>query len=286
MSGKQALILGSGSHYGIAFHLSVLRGLQEEGINLNNSDYIVGTSAGSQVSTTISSDLDWEIIWNEQIIKEVNEVTPISDEDMKQFFEVFESIPNEAQSIKKWIDEMGKISQNTPKIILIEDRKKMIRERFGSISLKWNDKLNIVATELETSERIVFNKDSGVELIDALMASSALQGVWQPIPINEFHYYDGGSYSMENPDVISDAKKMIVFTTNLPIPVPYELDYLVEKLKKEGKRVFVVKPDNTVIDILKDYGFNTMNSDLRESVAHAALKQGRSIAGKVKAFLN
>lgn len=47
---------------------------------------------------------------------------------------------------------------------------------------------------------------------------------------NDTHYYDGGSYSMENPDVIAEADTVIVFTTNLPIPVPYELDDLVEQM--------------------------------------------------------
>ena len=35
---------------------------------------------------------------------------------------------------------------------------------------------------------------------------------------------------MENPDVIAEADTVIVFTTNLPIPVPYELDDLVEQM--------------------------------------------------------
>ena len=42
--------------------------------------------------------------------------------------------------------------------------------------LEWNEQLQVVATELETSERKVFNKYSNVDLVDALAASSALQG--------------------------------------------------------------------------------------------------------------
>ena len=42
--------------------------------------------------------------------------------------------------------------------------------------LEWNEQLQVVATELETSERKVFNKYSNVDLVDALAASSALRG--------------------------------------------------------------------------------------------------------------
>ncbi|WP_231371813.1 hypothetical protein [Staphylococcus schleiferi] len=39
----------------MAFHLGVLKGLHDKKIFLEDSDYVVGTSAGSQVSTTITS---------------------------------------------------------------------------------------------------------------------------------------------------------------------------------------------------------------------------------------
>lgn len=285
MSNKQALILGGGGHYGIAFHLGLLKGLSEKGIELNKSDYIVGTSAGSQVSTTISSNTDWDTIWNEQIIQQVDEKTPISDDAMGELFSEFERIPKESQSDKAWIDAMGELSKKTPVVISNEERQQMIRKRLGSVALEWNDKLNIVATELETSTRKIFNKDSGVDIIDALMASSALQGVWPPVSIGDYHYYDGGSYSMENPDVVDDVHKIIVVSTNLPIPTPYKLDELVDKMKNQGKQVFIIKPDKNVVKILQQYEFNTMNAELREEVAEAALQQGYKLASELETFI-
>lgn len=212
MNSKVALALSGGGHYGIAFHIGYLKGLFDKGIDLRTVDYIIGTSAGSQVSTTISSMIDWDTIWQEQIIEKVNETTPISDKEMGELFQAFDQLAKESKSTKAWVDGMGEISKNTQPNVSLDARRDMIRNRLGSVPLEWNDKLNIVATELETSERKVFNAQSGVALIDALAASSALQGVWQPIPINGYHYYDGGSYSMENPDVVDDAVKVIVLT--------------------------------------------------------------------------
>lgn len=286
MNSKVALALSGGGHYGIAFHIGYLKGLFDKGIDLRTVDYIIGTSAGSQVSTTISSMIDWDTIWQEQIIEKVNETTPISDKEMGELFQEFDQLAKESKSTKAWVDGMGEISKNTQPNVSLDARRDMIRNRLGSVPLEWNDKLNIVATELETSERKVFNAQSGVALIDALAASSALQGVWQPIPINGYHYYDGGSYSMENPDVVDDAVKVIVLTTNLPIETPYALDQLVEQMKADGKDVYVVKPSDEVVSILQAYQYNTVNADMREEIAQAAVKQGATDYEQLKSFLN
>ncbi|MEJ7450127.1 patatin-like phospholipase family protein [Staphylococcus warneri] len=286
MNSKVALALSGGGHYGIAFHIGYLKGLFDKGIDLRTVDYIIGTSAGSQVSTTISSMIDWDTIWQEQIIEKVNETTPISDKEMGELFQAFDQLAKESKSTKAWVDGMGEISKNTQPNVSLDARRDMIRNRLGSVPLEWNDKLNIVATELETSERKVFNAQSGVALIDALAASSALQCVWQPIPINGYHYYDGGSYSMENPDVVDDAVKVIVLTTNLPIETPYALDQLVEQMKADGKDVYVVKPSDEVVSILQAYQYNTVNADMREEIAQAAVKQGATDYEQLKSFLN
>lgn len=286
MNSKVALALSGGGHYGIAFHIGYLKGLFDKGLDLRTVDYIIGTSAGSQVSTTVSSMIDWDTIWQEQIIEKVNETTPISDKEMGELFQAFDQLAKESKSTKDWVDGMGKISKNTQPHVSLDIRRDMIRNRLGSVPLEWNGKLNIVATELETSERKVFNAQSDVALIDALAASSALQGVWQPIPINGYHYYDGGSYSMENPDVVDDADKVIVLTTNLPIETPYALDQLVEQMKADGKDVYVVKPSDEVVSILQAYQYNTVNADMREEIAQAAIKQGAADYEQLKTFLN
>lgn len=249
-------------------------------------DYIIGTSAGSQVSTTISSMIDWDTIWQEQIIEKVNETTPISDKEMGELFQAFDQLAKESKSTKAWVDGMGEISKNTQPNVSLDARRDMIRHRLGSVPLEWNDKLNIVATELETSERKVFNAQSGVALIDALAASSALQGIWQPIPISGYHYYDGGSYSMENPDVVDDVDKVIVITTNLPIETPYALDQLVKQMENKGKEIHIVKPIKEVESILQKYHYNSLNPEIREEVAQAAIKQGAADYEQLKSFLN
>ena len=286
MNSKVALVLGGGGHYGIAFHIGYLRGLFDKGLDLRKVDYIYGTSAGSQVGATLSSPLDWDTIWQEQIVKKLNETTPVSEAEMKNLLQSFEKLAQESRNAKAWVDGMNEISKNTQSDVSLEARRDMIRHRLGSMPLEWSDKLNIVATELETSERKIFNEQSDVSLLDAVTASSAVQGVWKPVPINGFRYYDGGSYSVENPDVVEDANKVIILTTNLPVQTPYALDQLVKQMENKGKEIHIVKPIKEVESILQKYHYNSLNPEIREEIAQAAIKQGAADYEQLKSFLN
>ena len=65
---KRAVVLGGGGHFGIAWELGYLRGLEEGGLPIREADIFVGTSAGSQASVIVTSDKDWDLIWKEQIL--------------------------------------------------------------------------------------------------------------------------------------------------------------------------------------------------------------------------
>jgi NTE family protein len=55
-------------------------------------------------------------------------------------------------------------------------------------------RLLVVAVDAESGERRVFDRTSGVQLVDAVAASCALPGVWPPVTIDGRRYMDGGMY--------------------------------------------------------------------------------------------
>ncbi|OJG46567.1 hypothetical protein RV04_GL000995 [Enterococcus hermanniensis] len=226
----------------------------------------------------MTSNKDWNTIWKEQIDKTFTEITPISDIEMDELFNKFNEIERTASSAKEWIEAHGKISKETAAFLSNEERQLMIKERLGSDRPSWNSKLRIVATNIETAERAVFTQDSGVSILDALQASSALQGVWPPVEINGKHYFDGGSYSMENPDVVTDATKMLVLSTGLPVAVPYKLESLLTNLENNGCETKLILPSTEVMAILKAFHFNTVEAKIRPSVANAGYIQGQKDA--------
>ena len=60
---------------------------------------------------------------------------------------------------------------------------------------------------------------------------------------------------------------------------------IITRMKREGKAVFLVKPDANVVSILEHYNYNTVNAEMREAVALAAVNQGKETADELKRFL-
>lgn len=285
MSNHQtALVLGGGGHFGIAFETGYLRGLDDQQLNLRGAASIMGSSAGSQVGAVMASAKSWTQIWHDQIEQDVAETTPISDDAMGQLFQQYNRLPEISTDAKDWITHLGEISVKTPEIIPAADRLAMIANRIGD-GVDWSDSLRIVATRISDAKRVVFDAHSNVPLLQALAASSALPGVWPSIKINGEAYYDGGSYSMDNPDLITDADNVVVISNNLPVLAPYKTSELVAKMTARGTRTCLITPGAKVVAILAKYANNTMEAALRSEVANAAREQGRAEAEALKAQL-
>lgn len=279
----RSVILGAGGQFGMAWEIGYLRGLADKGVSLRDANEFVGTSAGAQVGTVISSDADWDTIWEEQLNYEREEANPLTDEDLADLFQKFDSIAREARTIEEWINNVSELAMH-PKVDLPEtERLNMIRNSLGNAVSGWTKGLKIVVTEVETNQRRVFDKDTDVPLVKAIAASSAFQGAYPTIQIDGNHYYDGGSYSMENPD-ISDADKVVVLAADLLVLTPFSLSELIEKMEERGQSVHLVKPSKEVMQILAKYDNNTMNGAMRKEVAEAARKQGQQDVDAIYAF--
>ena len=61
----------------------------------------------------------------------------------------------------------------------------------------------VVAVDAHTGELAVLDRDSGVDLINAVMASTALPGSACTVSVNGTHYISGGVRSTDNADLAS-----------------------------------------------------------------------------------
>ncbi|WP_412517995.1 patatin-like phospholipase family protein [Staphylococcus simulans] len=278
-----SVILGAGGQFGMAWEIGYLRGLAEKGLDLRTADEFVGTSAGAQVGAVLASEADWETIWEEQLEYQREAENPLTDEDLTDIFAQFDQLERNARTVEEWIDGMSQMAMH-PKVELPEtERLNMIRNSLGKAVTGWTPKIKIVVTEVESNQRKVLDENSDVPLVKAIAASGAFQGAYPTIQLHNKHYYDGGSYSMDNPDV-SEADKVVVLAANLPVKSPYALSDLVENMTERGQAVHTVKPDEAVMAILEKYDYNTMNGALRKEVAEAARQQGHHEAETIKAF--
>ena len=88
-------------------------------------------------------------------------------------------------------------------------RRDVIAQRLPSHD--WPDRvLRISAIDTATGELVVFDRDSGVGLVDAVAASCAVPGVWPPVTIGDRRYMDGGVGSTVNMALADDCDVAVV----------------------------------------------------------------------------
>src|SRR5580704_4422526 len=78
---------------------------------------------------------------------------------------------------------------------------------------EWPDRpMIVVAVNAHTGELTAFDRDSGVDLVDAVTASTALPGLVPTVSINGVRYIDGGVRSPDNADLASGYANVVVLS--------------------------------------------------------------------------
>jgi NTE family protein len=122
----------------------------------------------------------------------------------------------------------------------------------------------------------VFDRASGVSLVDAVAASCAVPGIWPPVTIDGRRYMDGGVRSTDNADLAAGAARIVVvspFGMNSQVPSPMPLPEVVGRLRDSGAEVRVLQPDEASAAAM---GANPLDPATRVPAAEAGLAQGRA----------
>ena len=157
---------------------------------------------------------------------------------------------------------------------------------------EWPDRpMIVVAVDAHTGELAAFDRDSGVDLVDAVTASTALPG-GPTHSINGTRYINGGVRSADNADLASGYASVVVLSPfserSGPLPEGQfeglrrfpgtDLASQVEALRKQGSRVEVITPDP---DSRAAMGTNQMDPATRIPSARAGFAQGKQEATRV-----
>ena len=135
-------------------------------------------------------------------------------------------------------------------------RIEVIRSRIGIE--KWPDRdLRVTAVEAESGEFVVFDRDSDVDILQAVAASCAVPLVWPAVTIDGLHYIDGGMRSTANADLASGADAVVVIA---PLPQAFSKATSIRaQLAATGAtRTAVVTPD---AEALADIGKNVLDPE-------------------------
>jgi NTE family protein len=143
-------------------------------------------------------------------------------------------------------------------------------------------KLLIVTVNADTGERRAFDRDSGIDLVDAVIASTASFG-WPPTLFQGEHYFDGGYYSSNNADLATGFDRVMILALKPPPGVPFmslvSIDETVKTLQDNGALVEVIHPDENTLAALAAAG-GVMNPVISAPAARAGRLQGGRIVNK------
>jgi NTE family protein len=280
---KQALVLAGGGVVGIAWETGVLRGIADEAPSaarvLLDSDVLVGTSAGSAVAAQIGSGLTLDELFARQVQERSTEIDPGVEVDaITDLFIAAMSEPNTTVPQKR--QRIGAVALTT-ETVAEPVRREVIAHRLPKHD--WpNRVLRVTAIDIATGELVVLDRDSDVDLVDAVAASCAVPGAWPPVPVGDRRYMDGGIGSTINLDVADDCDVAVVLVpAGVSAPSLSGGGPAAEIAAFRGVALGVFADDGS----LAAFGSNPLDPRCRIASAQAGRAQGRSEAAAVAAFL-
>jgi NTE family protein len=146
----------------------------------------------------------------------------------------------------------------------------------------------ITAVDARTGEPVVFDRHSGVDLADAVAASTANGFGVPPYRIGGHRYIDGGYRRNENADLAVGYGRVLVLSpfggrSRHPQEWGMQLAAQVDELRARGSRVETIFPDSNSRDLFA-FGANQMDPSTRPPAARAGYGQGRALAGQLTEF--
>lgn len=283
-------MLGGGGAAGNAWLIGVVAGLLDAGLDVRDADLIIGTSAGSTAAAQITSAPPTQLF------------AAILSAALAQTASVHgERVPGRPPA-----DHL----ERTNRIIAAAVDAADMRRRMGAAldsdapsddarQIQWRatvaarlpsqhwpqQQMLIPAVDAHTGEPVVFDRQSGVELADAVAASCAGGFAYQ---IGDKKYIDGGYRADVNADLATGYARVLIVAplgdkTRKPLEWGLHLTAQSNELRARGSKVETVFPDSDSQNAI-GVGMSLMNLSTRQPSARAGHAQGRGLAGQLIEF--
>jgi NTE family protein len=294
-AGERALVLGGGGSAGNAWEIGVIAGLFDAGLDVTEADLIIGTSAGSTAAAQISSTTQpAELLASILAAAPQPGTGPVGSDGRRvpkmpvtDLLEKTSGIIAAAQDAADMRRRMGAAALEMDAASGSSgqtERRATVAARLPS--QRWPQRpMLIVAVDAHTGEPVVFDRHSGVDLVDAVTASCAGPGV-PPHGIGDNRYIDGGYRSNENADLAAGYGRVLVLSplggrSRAPLDWGIHLAAQADELRARGSRVETIFPDSNSRNA---FGVNLMDPSTRPPAARAGYNQGRALGEQLTEF--
>jgi NTE family protein len=290
---KRALVLGGGGAAGNAWEIGVIAGLFDAGLDVTEADLIIGTSAGSTVAAQISNGRPADLF--AAVLEQPSQrparpagagggpsPTVRASAVMEKTQEIIDAAKDPADMRRR----LGAAALETA-TASGDSRQEQWRATVAARlpSQHWPQRrVLVVAVDADTGEPVVFDRQSGVELVDAVAASCANGFAYR---IGDNRYIDGGyRCSSENADLAAGCGRVLVLSpfggrSRMRPEWGIHLAAQVEGLHTGGSRVECIFPGSDSRDL---FGANAADPSTRPRAGRAGYDQARALAEQVGEF--
>ncbi len=247
---SRALVLGGGGPVGIAWQAGLAVGLAGAGIDLDSADYVVGTSAGSNVGARLTRGDDLSAIVDVAALRRVNEHTDegSGESAMAGRLEALLTARMEAAALEDEeaaLAHIGSFSLSAE--VGPEERFLALFDNFADTP--WPERFACTAIDAISGEFVVWDGAAGVPLQAAVASSCSVPGIFPPITIEGRRYYDGGLRTPTNADLAAGHDAVVVVSCMSRDLPGSTLVAEVEALRSGGAAVELVEPDTRFLEL-------------------------------------
>jgi NTE family protein len=239
------------------------------------ADVVIGTSAGACVAAQITSPVGYPALLAAQRVPLEESRERMPDVDFERVVEIFGLLADPGEDPEASFRKVGKLALAT-RTVPEAVRREIIADRLPV--QHWPERrLLITAVDVETGALRVFDRETGVSLVDAVAASCAVPGVWPPVTLEGRRYVDGGVRSPTHADLALGSETVLVLS---PVPAEgfgHRLDAEREALR--GRCVLLVVCADE--EAQAAFGANPLDPATRGPALDAGLRQGAALAGTV-----
>lgn len=293
------LVLGAGGLTGTAFHAAVLTALAEDvGWDAREAEVIVGTSAGSTSAALVRAGFPPQDYLPRVLGRPLSAegeailggLPPLVDPEPGPGRGRGPASPTLLRTAARrpWRYRPGVVLAGLlpPGDRPVDQTGGILRPLFDT----WPQRpLWVCAVRLSDGSRVVFGRDAVASVADAVSASCAVPGYFEPAAIAGERYVDGGVYSFTSLDLVAGLGLDVVVvsaplgTTDwvatdpgnvLRVPARAQLEREAAAVRRRGTRVLVLQPDPALRRVM---GTRSMVVGKRPVVGVAAREYARAV---------